>query len=422
MRGARKNKRKVTIARPKKQVTNKQVKELGLLAKALRIGGGMAGGAVGSFFGPSGVAAGSSAGSGLGAAISRWLGAGDYTLSQNSIVTRSGEVPSMHKGGESTLIRHREYIADISTSSVANTFKQQRFSINPGLDGSFPWLSGIAQQYQEYSIKGLVYHFVTTSGNSVGSTTTSLPTVMMATQYKAGSPAFTDKQTLLNEFFSTDAKASESFCHPVECDPKENPYNIQYVRGGPVPAGEDVKTYDLGTFTIATAGSQAANVVVGELWCTYEIELKKPLATNQLATYNQTAHYSGLTATTAARLGTSRTTLFDNIGITFPTNNTITFPEQVIGLYQVQFWWRLTTASTGFNLTPTNCTIESLYEGGNTQQFVTSAAYSTGGTFCNFIVRIIDPSSTASVVIGTGTLTGATTTDIIVTQLSNLFV
>jgi hypothetical protein len=405
-----------------KTVTKKEVKELGLLARALRVGGGLAGGAAGSFFGPSGIAAGSSAGSGLGAAISRWLGAGDYTLSQNSIVKRSGEVPTMHQGGESTILRHREYITDIVTSSSVNTFNQQRFSINPGLDNSFPWLCGIARQYQEYSFKGLVYHFVTTSGNSVGSTTTSLPTVMMATQYKAGSAAFTDKQTLLNEYFSTDAKASESFCHPVECDPRENPFNIQYVRGAAVPNGEDVKTYDLGTFTIATAGSQAASVTVGELWVTYELELKKPLSSNALDVYQQCAHYSGAAATTAARLGTSRGENFDSIGMTFPSNNSIAFPVQTIGLYQVQLWWRLTTAITGMVLTPTNCTLETFYEGTNQQQFVTSAALTTGGGFCNFLVRIINPVLVASVTIGTGALTGATTADIIVTQLSSDFV
>lgn len=342
--------KKKTTIRSKKTTQKAQAStELGLLARALRGGGSAIGSGLGSLFGPAGIATGASLGNSLGASISRWLGAGDYTLRSNSLVTRAAKgVPMMHFGGETTVIRHREYIGDVTTGGI-NTFNANAFPINPGVATIFPWLSSIAQQYQEYTFKGLVFHYISTSGDSVGSTTTSLPTVMMATQYKANANTFTDKLALLNASFSNDAKASEDFCHPVECDPRENPFKIQYVRGAAPPTGDDLMMYDLGKFTIATAGSQAANVVVGELWVTYEVELRKPIASAISNEYIESAFLSRSGAANGAFFGTAflaTNSFFDNIGLTCPTSNSLQFPTGITGTFVISLYYPGATVVT----------------------------------------------------------------------------
>lgn len=414
-----KKNKKVAVTRKRKQPTNK---ELGLLARALRAGGGGIGGALGSFFGPSGTVAGSSIGSSLGAQLSKWLGAGDYTLSSNSLVEKAAKgVPMMHFNDESTIIRHREYIGEVVTGA-ANTFSAATFQINPGLSATFPWLSGIAQQYQEYSFKGLVFHYVSTSGDSVGSTTTSLPVVMMATQYKGNSTTFTDKVSLLNSHFASDARASEDFCHPVECDPRENPFNVQYVRGAAPPVGDDIMMYDLGKFTIATTGSQAANVTVGELWATYEVELKKPLATEVSNTYSETAFLTRTGATNSAFFGTAGAGgTIDNIGITFPSATTMLFPTGITGSFLITVYYpQFTACNTTLSTTVTNgIRLGRWGVSGLGVETVTVAAAASSGYTYTVLVNIPDNTKACSIQFTGGTVTGTSIANILVAAVAS---
>lgn len=264
--------------RPPPKPAHLKAKEITALGKLLRVGGRIGGGFVGNMAGLG--AQGTSIGEGLGAQLSRWLGQGDYELSSNTIVKSlraGGQIPSMHSSNQSTVIRHKEYIGDVVTSNTPGNLSSVYFAINPGLAASFPWLSSLAQNYQEYEAKGIVYEFKSTSADALNSTNTALGTVMMATQYRPSATAFTSKSQILQEYFSCDGKPSTDFCHPVECDPKENPFQVMYTRAGNVPAGEDLANYDLGKFSIHTTGFQGASVNIGELWVTYEFELKKPV-------------------------------------------------------------------------------------------------------------------------------------------------
>jgi hypothetical protein len=214
-----------------------QKSEISLIGQALRAIGSAGGGVLGGMLGSSG--AGAAAGNNLGAAVSRWIGAGDYSVGSNSIVKQtraSPHVPMMHSQNQTITVRHKEYLMQVTSSTgFAVT---QAFTLNPGLEATFPWLSNIARNYQEYSIKGAVFHYVPTSGNAISGTNNALGSVMMQTTYRSTDSPPVSKVELLNEYWACESIPSESFCHPIECDPKENPFNIQYVRTGTVPAGD----------------------------------------------------------------------------------------------------------------------------------------------------------------------------------------
>jgi len=382
---------------------------------ALRLGGGALGGALG---GPVGGAYGHS----LGDTISKWLGTGDYKVAANSITKRvangSPAIPLMHGSGQSIVVRHKEYITDIISSGTANTFQcSQAYALNPGLSSVFPWLSTIAQQFQEYTWKGIVFHYESTSGNSIASTNTSLGTVMMGTQYKTTAPAFTNKQVMLNEYFTSDAKPSESFCHPIECDPKENPYNVQYVRGAAVPVGEDPKTYDLGAFYYASTGMQGTNVNMGELWVTYEVELRKPVVTGEVAFYGDSSHFNGLTPTNLSPWGNGAITYgYNAIGVS-ATSTTLTFPLGALGNYQIDAIYSGPTVSTIWTPILTNCTAFQKMFNGTQYTCSTLASVGTGFSSCVIFITIIDPTKQATISMSCATLTGASSVDVLVSQL-----
>jgi len=171
---------------------------------------------------------------------------------------------------------------------------------------TFPWLSAVASAYEQYSFKGLVFEFKSTSANSLNSTNTALGTVIMATEYDSKKPPFSSKLQMENYEFATSCKPADSCLHPVECNPAESTLTCLYTRQ-PTTAGSDVRFTDLGQFYLATVGMQAA-AVIGELWCTYEIELLKPRI-DVVPAVNSMVQYQNLTATTGAPLSGGGLTL-----------------------------------------------------------------------------------------------------------------
>jgi len=353
---------------------------------------------------------GASLGTDLGATLSRWLGSGDYTVGSNSLVSKaSSGVPMMHKTAQSVVVRHREYICDI-TGSAAFTIAQT-LPLNPGLSTTFPWLSSIATQFQEYTFKGVVFHYIPTSGDAVSSTNSSLGSVMIATNYRSTDAAFVNKQQLLNEYFSGDAKPAETFCHPVECDPKENPFNVQYVRTGAVPSGQDQKMYDIGVTYVATQGQQAA-FICGELWVSYEVELRKPVLAGAFLPQAAYAVYTlNATINSANPLGSNAPSLvadtFVNGGLSFsPT--VITIPAGNAGRFLIDY---AIAGASSYALVigaESNCTTVNMASAGAQAQFptMTASTYSGALTPNVMIINVTDPTKAATIAF-TSSLTGS---------------
>jgi len=410
---------------PKRSLRARRTKneEVTLLGSALRNIGGFGGAFAGNLLGNGEL--GRSVGTKLGATVSRWLGSGDYTVRSNSLVqniTGSGDIPMMHKTSQSVVVRHREYLGEI-VGSVG--FSAQSFPLNPGLSTTFPWLCAVAQQYQEYTFKGVIFEYVSTCGSAIASTNNALGSVMMATNYRCTDPAFTSKMAINNEFFSSDSKPSECFCHPIECDPKENPFNVQYVRGGSAPSGEDLKTYDLGLVTVATEGMQAANTI-GELWISYEVELRKPCMAAAMGKYIPAAHYYSTTGVDNTHpCGTVPfTVLSDTLGGAFgPSSDpvTFTFPPRTIGTFQVTICWDAATAAdmTANAISCVNCT-RYFWRQGSSLYFLNSECTAGGSqqTLLTAFVTVADSTLTASFTIqDLVTLTGATGIDVTIVQV-----
>jgi hypothetical protein len=404
---------------PKQKNSSSSVakQEVTALGKILRSIGSIGGGAAGSMLGSS--AAGAKMGNGLGAMISRWMGQGDYTVSSNSIVQKasaSGMIPNMHKDGQSIIVRHKEYLTEIR--GATNFTVCNEFDINPGLPTTFPWLSAVAAQYSQYRIRGMVYHYVPSSGNAVSATNAALGTVMMQTSYRATEAAPASKIELLNEYWSSESVPSQEFCHPIECDPKENPFNVQYIRTGDLASTENQLMYDLGRTTVAVSGQQANDFVLGDLWITYEIELKKPVITNTTNTTLQA--FAGMSTSSVGSgnpfgtLGTF-TTSFDSFEGAFTvTANTITFPKGSVGVYHVFCNYSGVTAFNEAGWTFTNCTGIGAIAGNSTVG--TRYTVGTGSAVYTCWLRISDPAVAASITANLVTVAGATEVRVLINE------
>ena len=381
----------------------KTAKEVTLLGHALRSLGGMGGAAVGGYLGNPAV--GANVGSSLGAAISRWLGSGDYSVSQNSIVAKaSNSIPSMHKTGQSIVVRHKEFLCEVVSAS--NFTVQRSFTLNPGLVGTFPWLSRLASSYQEYHIRGMVFHYVPTSGSAVSSSNNALGSVLLSTSYRSNDSPPGSKVEMLNEYWACESVPSETFAHPIECSPAENPYNIHYVRSGPVPSGDNQLLYDIGTTHLCVSGCQAAGNVLGDLWVTYEVEFKKPIMDSNV--------------TQAAGWGAQMNVALPPVGSAFPSvavtasvgnvpitgqNNVITIPVGYFGSFTFHLMFAPGGAYTGWTMTgsPTvsNCTLAPLCNGGSSTINVASFSNASGntGSISYYAFAVVKPNRDVSATI-----------------------
>lgn len=398
---------------------------VGLLGQALRALGTAGGAAVGGYLGNP--VTGGAVGNSLGATISRWLGAGDYTVGSNTLVQRvsngSPAIPAMHNAGQSVVIRHKEYLGEI-TSAQAFTVRHQ-YDLNPGLSYTFPWLATIASQFQEYRVKGMVFHYVPTSG-IFNSSSAALGSVMIQTSYRATEAAPASKVEMLNEYWATESSPAEGFCHPIECDPKENPFNVQYVRTGALPSAENQLMYDLGRTFVAVSGMSNSTTVLGDLWVTYEVELKKPIVASSVSnvlnvcTVSSLAGFNPTPGTWFASTGTVAGTFRVTMG-----SQTILFPKGKTGVFTIMVRIAATGNFTAMDLsgapTLSNCIAANVYPDSTTPNtyYRTVATTATGlsSGYYQTNVYIVDPQAQASVTFPAGTWTGtATSFDIIITE------
>lgn len=355
----------------------------------------------------------------LGNQIPSVFGHGDYMISpykvnNNSLITPGDSPPKFGTDGRITRVRHREYIGDINGS---NNFAITNYSLNPGLESTFPWLCSVAANYECYKVEGMLFEFKSMSGDSLTATNTALGSVIMATQYNAANSQFSSKQQMENYEFAQSCKPSQCMMHYIECAQRANPLQEQYVRTGVVPAGQSPQLYDLGTFSIATTGMPQTGTNIGELWVTYDITLQKPKLTQ--------GQYGGGINYFHGTIGTQASATQPFYGLTQNAASNISmvnlgtslyFPSSIVtGVYMVEL---IIYGSSGTVVIPTistgaNCSLIQCFYA-NTQ--TTSSWLSNQSFSVMIMVQITGPLAWLQYKNGTYP-TVITTGDLFVTQL-----
>lgn len=212
-------------------------------------------------------------------------GRGSYEMEPavNSLFTNS-VARRVHKStvGDETgrvIVSRREYVMRVISPPTPGDFTVTSLNLNPGLSGVFAWLSQVAANYDEYEIKHLVFHFKPVI--STASQSGSMGTVVMACNYNAGSVKFESFREMIEYEGAMETRICDSALFGIECDPaKGKSGEHQYVRAGAIPSDEDIKTYDLGLFQIATSDISStdypAGTLLGHLYVEYEVVLGKP--------------------------------------------------------------------------------------------------------------------------------------------------
>lgn len=213
-----------------------------------------------------------------GSQLAKFFGHGDYHLHGNSLLggdlTKMSSAKFSKDGIRGTRITEREYIGDIVAGALvagSTTFTSSSFELNPTTPTTFPWLSRIANLYDQWEPHGIVFEFVSTSSEYNGSSQ-ALGTVIMATDYDPYDSNFANKQQMENSDYACSSKPAEGLLHGIECAVTERPTRILYTD---TANGAPRTSYSLGRFQVATQGMSVANVNLGELWISYDITFYK---------------------------------------------------------------------------------------------------------------------------------------------------
>lgn len=207
-----------------------------------------------------------------------FTGLGDYKLTANSLVEGSSEPrPVVSSSGRQVRIKHKEYLGDVMTGQVIGAFSSRSFDLNPANEETFPWLSTIAAQYDQWRPMGVIFEFRSTASDT--STLASIGSVIMATEYDLADNVFNSKAAMLNSAYSNEARMATDALHGLECDPNELQHSLFYT----LPKGRafdptigDLRDYVMARFTIATqGGSLPINSSIGSLYVHYDFEFYK---------------------------------------------------------------------------------------------------------------------------------------------------
>lgn len=210
-------------------------------------------------------------------------GAGDYHVHTHNHNSKPVHQNSMYAGAvipthfgpmdQGSRYRKREPVMTIYNSDV---YQRNSITINPGL-GVFPWISESASAFQKYRIHGMVFEYVpnVNEANPAG-----IGTVNMSVRTDLTSAA---PQSLIESeipWGSAPANVCETTICPVECKRDLNSFQVLNIRFADLPVGSDQQVFDFGILDVTNQGNGGTpgTVMLGQVFCNYDIEMLFPIA------------------------------------------------------------------------------------------------------------------------------------------------
>lgn len=164
-------------------------------------------------------------------------------------------------GPNSYRFRKSEFLVGVTTNTTF-TNAIARLEVNPGLSATFPWLSQIAQQWEEYRFHNIEFEYVTRAATSQAGN------ILIAPDYDCSDPTPTTELILSSyEDAVEDALWKDITCRLNNKSMFPNGER-KFVRSGPVVGS--LKLYDVAQLFYAPIASSAIDV--GRLWVHYDVE------------------------------------------------------------------------------------------------------------------------------------------------------
>jgi hypothetical protein len=312
----------------------KQKKRVKQKATPFADAGSIAGGALGKAFNMPYL---KGVGKWLGSGIGQIFGSGDYQMvggaPSYNVLTNDRQIPKFSAGERTNIVCHREFLGDINGTTQ---FTNRPFALNPWDANTFPWLSTVAKNYQQYRIHGMIFEFRPLITDFVTSGAPGV--VVFATNYNSADPVFRSKVEMENSEYAVSVKPTQNLIHAIECSAAETSITKLYVRNSAVPSGQDPRLYDLGLTQLASQGNPVQ--LIGELWVSYCVEFFKPVLPEDQGHDARTQTITRSLVANAFPLGANTTSSYGDIpGITLGTDTLFFGTDVPAGVYCVSMIW-----------------------------------------------------------------------------------
>jgi hypothetical protein len=162
-------------------------------------------------------------------------------------------------------VKHVEFFRDV-LGTVAGTFMVD--AVNPTNPLVFPWVSGMARNYESYKFHSLRFRYDNRCGTDHGGS------FAMAPDYDCNDSAPASKSELLtydDKGYSASYEPCSAICSRENLNKRSSYYT------GSVPSGKDPNLYNVANLYTYT-GDNADASRVGELFVEYDVEFMTPQA------------------------------------------------------------------------------------------------------------------------------------------------
>jgi hypothetical protein len=179
--------------------------------------------------------------------------------------TNRSRKPVVHTEGDAVVVTHSE-LFDWPVGSLAYSVNLLAH-INPGKQQVFPWLGGVAQNFEEYRFRKLEFKY------EPRCSTQQAGQLVMAIDPKSGDRRPDSIQTMS----TYSMRANTAMWKPTSIKAEKGILAPRrFVRSDQI-VNDDVKSlYDVGSFILVTDGAAPAAAIIGEVEVSYTVELYNP--------------------------------------------------------------------------------------------------------------------------------------------------
>jgi len=228
---------------------------------------------------------------------------------------QAGKAPRITRGQDFTRVQHRELVTNL-TGTTAFTVASS-LSINPGLSATFPWLSIMANAFEEYRFNSLKVEYFTRTGTNIPGS------VIIAPDYDASDGAPASEQIASSYMDSCEDAPWKDIVCTLPSGRLNRADNNRFVRAGALGANQDIKLYDAATVHLCTVDGTAVNW--GKIWLSYDVTFRIPQL-NPAGNPPFGGGFAGANTQTGANpLGIAPTTVAGSKGFTISAASVITF-------------------------------------------------------------------------------------------------
>lgn len=303
---------------------------------------------------------------------------------------QAGQGAKVQASLDSCHVVHREFIGNV-TGSVAFAIAST-FAVNPGLTASFPWLAGIAQNWESYRFRKLRLCYYTRTGSNVPGS------VILAHDPDSSDAAPSSEQVMTTYESCQEDAPWKDICMEIKQTSLREIGPRKFVRTTALSANQDIKLYDSGNLFVGTVDGTA--VAWGKLWVEYDIDFFTPqlqpagLEAEGGVLFNATA--SGALTTNLMGAATSSGSLVVTNALNVVTMSGLTIGSEYLATLMIG----AATATTAVTFT--------FGAGATVKTAINSVSGANGASFGAAAGFIVNQTFTATALSATLTLGGAT--------------